>query len=182
MSNDNRYHPPLDFPEDAYMERPVEVHGCTVEALASEPREIVDQIHGRYRVEADGDGYVRIPDPEGNVGMVLRAGDVAEWLANVGDDTPIVAHSDGGPEDGPAVLFETVYCFDDPDPYLCVVVRPYPSRRPDGARRPVDLDDGERALIRRALHEANGVVAHAAEKLQVRRTTLAEKMKRYGIG
>jgi len=32
-----------------------------------------------------------------------------------------------------------------------------------------------------ALHDANGVVAHAAEKLQVRRTTLAEKMKRYGM-
>ena len=44
------------------------------------------------------------------------------------------------------------------------------------------LEQIEMALIRRALHEANGVVAHAAEKLQVRRTTLAEKMKRYGIG
>ncbi len=44
------------------------------------------------------------------------------------------------------------------------------------------LEQIEMALIRRALHDANGVIAHAAEKLQVRRTTLAEKMKRYGIG
>jgi sigma-54 specific flagellar transcriptional regulator A len=43
------------------------------------------------------------------------------------------------------------------------------------------LEQIEVALIRRALHEAGGVIAHAAEKLQVRRTTLAEKMKRYGI-
>jgi sigma-54 specific flagellar transcriptional regulator A len=43
------------------------------------------------------------------------------------------------------------------------------------------LENIEVALIRRALHEANGVVAHAAERLQIRRTTLAEKMKRYSI-
>ena len=38
-----------------------------------------------------------------------------------------------------------------------------------------------RASGSQSLHDANGVVAHAAEKLQVRRTTLAEKMKRYGM-
>jgi sigma-54 specific flagellar transcriptional regulator A len=43
------------------------------------------------------------------------------------------------------------------------------------------LERVEVALIRRALHAADGVVAHAAESLQIRRTTLAEKMKRYGI-
>ena len=43
------------------------------------------------------------------------------------------------------------------------------------------LEQIEVSLIRRALHDAEGVIAHAAEKLQVRRTTLAEKMKRYGI-
>lgn len=43
------------------------------------------------------------------------------------------------------------------------------------------LEKIEIALIRRALHDADGVVAHAADRLQIRRTTLAEKMKRYGI-
>ncbi len=43
------------------------------------------------------------------------------------------------------------------------------------------LEKIEVALIRRALHESHGVVAHAAERLQIRRTTLAEKMKRFGI-
>lgn len=43
------------------------------------------------------------------------------------------------------------------------------------------LENVEIALIRRALHEANGVTARAARKLQIGRTTLAEKMKRYKI-
>lgn len=43
------------------------------------------------------------------------------------------------------------------------------------------LEDIEIALIRRALHETNGVIAHAATYLHLRRTTLAEKIKRYGL-
>ena len=43
------------------------------------------------------------------------------------------------------------------------------------------LETVEVDLIRRALEEVNGVTAHAAARLQLRRTTLAEKMKRYGI-
>jgi len=43
------------------------------------------------------------------------------------------------------------------------------------------LENIEIALIRRALHKADGVIAEAARQLQVGRTTLAEKMKRYDI-
>ncbi len=43
------------------------------------------------------------------------------------------------------------------------------------------LESIEIALIDAALAEAGGIVAHAAERLQIRRTTLSEKMKRYGI-
>jgi len=43
------------------------------------------------------------------------------------------------------------------------------------------LENVEVALIRRALLEANGITAKAARKLQIGRTTLAEKMKRYKI-
>ncbi|HHI75862.1 MAG TPA: hypothetical protein ENJ94_01700, partial [Gammaproteobacteria bacterium] len=32
-----------------------------------------------------------------------------------------------------------------------------------------------------ALEEADGVVAHAARKLQMRRTTLVEKLRKYGL-
>jgi len=39
----------------------------------------------------------------------------------------------------------------------------------------------EYLLIKQALDESGGVVAHAANKLKMRRTTLVEKMRKYGI-
>lgn len=39
----------------------------------------------------------------------------------------------------------------------------------------------ESSLITQALDEANGVVAHAAQRLNMRRTTLVEKMRKYGL-
>ena len=44
------------------------------------------------------------------------------------------------------------------------------------------LKQTEMSLIRQALAEANGVVARAAKLLQMRRTTLVEKMRKYDIG
>ncbi len=43
------------------------------------------------------------------------------------------------------------------------------------------LEDLERSYIVQALSEANDVVAHAAELLNMRRTTLVEKMRKYGL-
>ncbi len=43
------------------------------------------------------------------------------------------------------------------------------------------LNDIECDLIKQALDEANGVVAHAANKLRLRRTTLVEKLRKYGL-
>lgn len=39
----------------------------------------------------------------------------------------------------------------------------------------------EYSLIKQALDEANGIVAHAAKRLHMRRTTLVEKMRKYGL-
>ena len=39
----------------------------------------------------------------------------------------------------------------------------------------------ESSLIKQALDDANGVVAHAAQRLNMRRTTLVEKMRKYGL-
>ena len=39
----------------------------------------------------------------------------------------------------------------------------------------------EQSLIQQALDGSNGVVARAAECLAIRRTTLVEKMRKYGI-
>lgn len=43
------------------------------------------------------------------------------------------------------------------------------------------LNDLEKSLIQQALDDAGGVVARAADKLQIRRTTLVEKMRKYEI-
>ena len=43
------------------------------------------------------------------------------------------------------------------------------------------LGNLERQLIQQALDEAGGVVARAAEKLRIRRTTLVEKVRKYGL-
>ena len=43
------------------------------------------------------------------------------------------------------------------------------------------LNNLERSLIQQALDDAGGVVARAAERLRVRRTTLVEKMRKYGM-
>jgi len=43
------------------------------------------------------------------------------------------------------------------------------------------LSQLEFSLIQQALDEADGVVAHAAKRLSMRRTTLVEKMKKYGL-
>ena len=58
----------------------------------------------------------------------------------------------------------------------------------DDARLPRDgidlkehLNNMEVSLIRQALSEADGVVAHAAKLLNMRRTTLVEKLRKYGL-
>jgi sigma-54 specific flagellar transcriptional regulator A len=51
----------------------------------------------------------------------------------------------------------------------------------DGLNLKEHLARLERELIRQALDEANGVVAHAAKRLSMGRTTLVEKMKKLGI-
>ncbi len=43
------------------------------------------------------------------------------------------------------------------------------------------LSQLEFSLIRQALEEADGIVAHAAKRLSMRRTTLVEKMKKFGL-
>jgi sigma-54 specific flagellar transcriptional regulator A len=45
----------------------------------------------------------------------------------------------------------------------------------------VHLSNVEMGLIRQALDESEGVVAHAAKRLKMRRTTLVEKLRKYGL-
>ncbi len=52
---------------------------------------------------------------------------------------------------------------------------------PEGLDLKEYLGGLEQTLIQQALDEANYVVARAAERLRIRRTTLVEKMRKYGI-
>lgn len=51
----------------------------------------------------------------------------------------------------------------------------------DGLDLKQHLANLEYLLIKQAIEESGGVVAHAATKLKMRRTTLVEKMRKYGI-
>jgi sigma-54 specific flagellar transcriptional regulator A len=51
----------------------------------------------------------------------------------------------------------------------------------DGLDLREHLNNLECELIRQALDECNGVVAHAANLLKMRRTTLVEKLRKYGL-
>ena len=52
---------------------------------------------------------------------------------------------------------------------------------PEGLDLKDYLGNLEQGLIQQALDDANGVVARAAERLCIRRTTLVEKMRKYGM-
>ncbi|WP_293373522.1 sigma-54 dependent transcriptional regulator [Nevskia sp.] len=52
---------------------------------------------------------------------------------------------------------------------------------PDGANLKDHIETIELALIKQALAQSSGVVAHAAKLLNTRRTTLVEKLRKYGL-
>jgi len=56
-----------------------------------------------------------------------------------------------------------------------------PRLPPEGIDLKAHLANIEQGLIRQALDEADGVVAHAAKRLSMRRTTLVEKLRKYGL-
>ena len=51
----------------------------------------------------------------------------------------------------------------------------------DGIDLKEHLGSVEASLIRQALDDADGVVAQAAKRLHLQRTTLAEKLRKYGL-
>ena len=65
------------------------------------------------------------------------------------------------------------------------VPRPELNDEPRLPREGIDLKEHlnnlEVSLIKQALDEAGGVVAHAAKRLNMRRTTLVEKLRKHGI-
>ena len=56
-----------------------------------------------------------------------------------------------------------------------------PRLSPDGVNLKDMITEIEISMIKQALEQTSGVVAKAAETLGLRRTTLIEKMKKYGL-
>ncbi len=68
------------------------------------------------------------------------------------------------------------------DPQLTPVMPLQPARLPrEGLDLKEHISTVECSLIKQALDEAGGVVAHAAKRLKMRRTTLVEKLRKYGL-
>ncbi|MEN8165873.1 MAG: sigma-54 dependent transcriptional regulator, partial [Pseudomonadota bacterium] len=65
---------------------------------------------------------------------------------------------------------------DEPDSTVNV-----PRLPSDGLDLKAHLNTLELSLIQQALDESDGVVAHAAKRLHMRRTTLVEKLRKYGL-
>lgn len=76
----------------------------------------------------------------------------------------------------PAVLPEVTVAGTEPN-----TVETRPRLPPEGLDLKAHLASIEQTLIRQALEESDGVVAHAAKRLQMRRTTLVEKLRKYGL-
>jgi len=69
----------------------------------------------------------------------------------------------------------------DPGPVDPSTLSPGATLPPEGIDLRTHIAEIELELIRAALQQADGVVAHAAPLLGLRRTTLVEKLRKYGI-
>ncbi|MFP5305165.1 MAG: helix-turn-helix domain-containing protein, partial [Gammaproteobacteria bacterium] len=66
-------------------------------------------------------------------------------------------------------------------PMLIEATHPSSELPPEGVNLKDHIENIELSLIRQALQQAGGVVAHAAKLLNTRRTTLVEKLRKYGL-
>ena len=110
--------------------------------------------------------------PDGRVGI----GDLpARYRAAIPDD--LLAKTAPTPEDDLPPLQPAAV--PPPDP---TTLSPLVSLPAGGLDLRQHIAEIENELIRQALQQSNGVVAHAAPLLGLRRTTLLEKLRKYGIG
>ena len=89
------------------------------------------------------------------------------------NDLPAKFRPVGGVENLPEVNLE---------PQVMPMMPAESTRLPrDGLDLKEHISSVECSLIKQALDEAGGVVAHAAKRLKMRRTTLVEKLRKYGL-
>ncbi len=116
-----------------------------------------------------------------------------EWPGNVRELRNVVARADilfGGMKIGAADV-EALLCLSASRPLRAadlpqLQASPRRSARPAASHDPIDLKQVVEALeqdrIHMALEAADGVISEAARLLTLKRTTLIEKMRKYGVG
>ncbi len=116
-----------------------------------------------------------------------------EWPGNVRELRNVVARADilfGGMKIGVADV-EALLCLSASRPLRAadlpqLQASPRRSARPAASHDPIDLKQVVEALeqdrIHMALEAADGVISEAARLLTLKRTTLIEKMRKYGVG
>jgi sigma-54 specific flagellar transcriptional regulator A len=104
-------------------------------------------------------------------GMVDVAELPEKYREGIPLDEPLETESARADEDGPRKVATGQLTAADPLPRL----------PPDGFDLKSHLSTVEVNMIRQALDESDGVVAHAAKRLKMRRTTLVEKLRKYGL-
>ncbi|MCR5084604.1 MAG: sigma-54 dependent transcriptional regulator [Succinivibrionaceae bacterium] len=134
--------------------------------LILHPNEIVDvsDLPPKYRGELQGD------DPAAEREALL---DVFSSLGTEGDDDqPVFGEDEDAGDAGAGVAIEG-----EGDMASAFT----PSLDASGVNLKDMISNIEISMIRQALQQCHGVVAKASEALGLRRTTLVEKMKKYGI-
>ena len=149
--------------------------------------------HGDVRISAEAVHALRSYHWPGNVrelsnlierlavlypGAEVGAGDLPpRYRAKFAEMAPLVAVSAT-----PAVAEESIIETGDPMAALPPGPPRSESQLPDeGISLKDHIEAIEVALIRQALERSSGVVAHAAKLLDMRRTTLVEKLRKYGL-
>jgi sigma-54 specific flagellar transcriptional regulator A len=110
----------------------------------------------------------------------VRVADLpARYRAGV-PDTPADAPAAAHPAVAPRTALPVAASADSPAPGPAAL-NPRATLPPEGLDLKSHMAELELELIQAALQQANGVVAHAAPLLGLRRTTLVEKLRKYGI-
>ena len=163
--------------------------------IAAITRQLAESGRGQVRLSADAVAALQQYAWPGNVrelsnllerlavlhpGATVRAGDLpARYRAGVPESEPtpsaLLATANAP---APAATATSAAANDGVDPST---LSPTTTLPPQGIDLRTHIANIELELIRAALTQAGGVVAHAAPLLGLRRTTLVEKLRKYGI-
>lgn len=139
--------------------------------------------HFAARLERDGRERIRLSPG------ALKALNLYHWPGNVRELANLIERlsilvPDGTVEvmDLPTKMLELAEVdLSQSDEQITLTASPEVGLPEDGVDLREYLGQLEMSFIRKALEDAGGVVAHAAQALRMRRTTLVEKMRKYGI-